>query len=397
MAHISHDGSTIKIDGLSVEDPTLAGLLASHREDEWEGLVTRALAVGARGLLTMGLGFDLEEVQVRVRSALGEVLAEARSRQQELLIETRTAFDEQLSPDYRGSLTSRVVSELEAMLAQIDARHPGSHAGRLLKELEQRLGPGGDFQRQMQELLDPTQTGSPLAKLGRTIEARIGEVRDLIAGNQAKVAEAAKGTAKGFVYEDELEARLRGFAGTQTGWMVERCSKTPGQLGPDSLVGDLVVTIPGGHRIVVEAKHKNRLTLTGHDGVLAELEQAMANRSAGAAICVSAQDAFPREVGPLGIYDNRILCADDSDGLLLAVALRLAANKLTSTQSSPTPQADPAEIRRHAERILEVVDRFKQVQRALGQTSAGIEEVRKTLREMREQIRAQVEELMAAL
>jgi len=397
MAHISHDGNTIKIDGLLVEDPTLAGLLASHTEEEWEGLIARALIVGARGLLTMGLGFDLEEVQSRVRSVLGEALAEARSSQQELLTETRTAFEEQLSPDLRGSLTSRVVNELAEMLSQVDAARPGSHAGRLLKELEQRLGPGGDFQRQLQVLLDPTQAASPLGQWGRSVEAKIGEVRDLIAGNQARTAEAAKGTAKGFAYEDDLEARLRGFAGTQTGWVVERCSKTPGLLGPDSMVGDLVVTIPGGHRIVVEAKHKSQLTLTGQDGVLAELDSAMANRSANAAVCVSAQDAFPREVGPFGIYDNRILCADDGDGVLLAVALRLAANQVISIQSSATPHADPAEIRRLAGRIMEIVQRFQQVQRALGQTTAGIDEVRKSLREMREQIRAQVDDILAAL
>ena len=89
----------------------------------------------------------------------------------------------------------------------------------------------------------------------------------------------------------------RAWAAGVGGCEVERTSTDGGSLGREALVGDLVVVLADGGRVVIEAKHTARITLTGPDGILAELDRAMTNRDAEVAICVSAQDAFPGEVG----------------------------------------------------------------------------------------------------
>ena len=78
-----------------------------------------------------------------------------------------------------------------------------------------------------------------------------------------------------------------------------------GGLDARAKVGDAVVTLADGTRIAVEAKNATRITLTGKEGILEELDRAMVNREASWGICISKQDAYPGEVGAFGLYGKR--------------------------------------------------------------------------------------------
>jgi len=59
MAEIGINGTAVTIHDLVVEDGVLAELVNAQPDDRRAEMVRRVLEVGARGLLTMGLGIDL--------------------------------------------------------------------------------------------------------------------------------------------------------------------------------------------------------------------------------------------------------------------------------------------------------------------------------------------------
>src|SRR5665811_1170997 len=202
----------------------------------------------------------------------------------------------------------------------VDPERANSHTGRLLKEMQILLGPGGALEERLDAALDPTDASSGLARVTELLDRRFTEIREMLALERGHSQEAERGTMKGFEFEEVVEESLR-VAARQMGAMVERTSNESGDL--DRIVGDYVVELASGARIVVEAKNKRALALKGEKGILAELDLAMANRHAGVAICVSKHpDAFPKEVGPINVYGRRILVCDDGEGTLLWVALR---------------------------------------------------------------------------
>ena len=111
MTNIGINGTTVTIDGLEVDDGVLAELLGSQPDERQAELARRVLEVGARGLLTMGLGIDLAEVDARVRRSVDEVTGEARQHVEQVLAAARQAFGEHFDPDLRSSMVGRALDE----------------------------------------------------------------------------------------------------------------------------------------------------------------------------------------------------------------------------------------------------------------------------------------------
>jgi hypothetical protein len=169
------------------------------------------------------------------------------------------------------------------------------------------------------------------------------------------------------------------------GALVERTSTLGGSLAGDAIVGDFVVEFPEGERIVVEAKNTRSLSLTGRDGILAQLDRAIDNRDARMAVCVSATDAFPAEVGVFGVYGNRILVVDDGDGTMLGVALRWG-RLFSAAARTNRPDIDLVAIDERLDRIRMLAQRFSTNRRALTDIAGSVEKVRDGLDEMRREL-----------
>lgn len=373
MAHVTSDGRITKIDGLVCDERALAALLSTQPEADWPALVERALSVGAHGLVTMGLDVGLSEVREQVRREVEEATGQAEARVAEMLEAARQAYQEQLDPEVRTSLLSRSLRDFhhwqEAFFSGMDVDQAGSVGGRLVTRLEGLVGRGGTLETQLAAALDPTTDGSALARLRDEVVAEIRQLRDTVHVDLGKRSEAELGTRKGFDFEDHVERRVRAWAAGIGGCVVERTSTTGGTLGREALVGDLVVELPDGGRIVVEAKNVSRIGLGGN-GILAELDRAMANRSAEVAICVSAADAYPAEVGSFGVYGARILTVDE--GPLLEVALRVAALQLAARPAN-ADAVDRAELLDQLDRIGQLAKRLSSTKRTLTEAQNSIE------------------------
>lgn len=393
-ATITVEDTRVVIRHLEVDDPGLAGLLRSHPQEEHEALVGRALGVGARGLATMGLGIDVAAVDARIRSTLEATVAEAERRIADLMEAGAETFQENFDPQRRTSLLSRAMEDFadwrDGLLASLDPAGSDSHTTRFLQRLTELLGPQGPLEERLRLALDPEADGSALARLGGAIDERFTELRDLIVYSHGRDAgrdeEWARGTAQGFDYEDVVEARLRAAAAALGGTTVERVSRSPGLLGPQATVGDFVVTLPDGYRVVVEAKNQATLTLTGKDGVLGELDRAMDNRQASFGICVSSRDAYPAEVGGFGVYGDRALVVDDGEGTMLGVALRWACAALAAASRGSAHEMDSTLLTDRLDRIRSLADRFRTMQSSLTNVGKTIESVKETLREMRAEL-----------
>lgn len=397
MAAITCDGRIVKVDGLVVDDPGLAELLRAQPEDRWEDLTARALAVGARGLLTMGLGIDLTEVDARVRRSVEEVTAQARRKVDEVLGAAEQALAERFDPEQRSSVVARALAEFaswrDAFLQGFDPDYADSHTARFLAQLEGLLGPHGDLETRLREVLDPDADGSALARLSHSIDGRLTELRDLIVGDRARVEESRRGTAKGLDFEEEVEERLRELALAIGGCVVERTGRLPGGLGAQATVGDFVVVLPTGQRVVVEAKNVARLALTGKDGILEELDTAMANRSAQFAICISAQEAFPREVGAFGVYGNRVLVVDEGEGTMISVAFRWAMGMLEASATGRASRLDARLVFDRLQRLRGLAQLFSTNRRALTDVKSSVGTVQESLETMRVELLGLVDEL----
>ena len=148
-----------------------------------------------------------------------------------------------------------------------------------------------------------------------------------------------------------------------------------------------------GDRIAVEAKNQAQLNLTGRDGILAELDRAMANREAAVAVCISGRDAFPGEVGTFGVYGDRILAVDDGDGTMTAVALRWALASMARRRNDPGATVDVAALGEHLDRIRTLADRFRTTRRSLTDIGKSVDSVRDALAAMRTDLLDLVDEM----
>lgn len=396
---VSVDGTRIEIRGIEIDDAILAQQLQSVDGSEHAVVIERALAVGARGLATMGLGLDLAEVDIRVHRSVERVTDQAAQRVQSMLDEAHRVLTSSLDPEQRSSMVARTVADFTAwrdsFLDQVDPDSNDSHTGRLLHSLQSLLGPGGALEERLSTALDPGEDGNGIGQVSALIEERFGELRELLAVDRGRREEAERGTAKGFEFEDAVERNLRSI-GRPLGGIVERTSRTAGSLAGDALVGDFVVEIPDLGRVVVEAKNVRSLRLTGGDSILGQLDRALANREAQIAICVSAQDSFPHEVGCFGVYGDRILVVDDGEGTMLGAALRWATASL-GTRSKDRPEIDVNAVEERLERLRMMAQRFSTNRRTLTEINASVDKVRDSLDGMRRDLIEFVDDASSAL
>jgi hypothetical protein len=396
---VSVDGTRIEIRSVVVDDAILAQQLAGTEPSERAALIERALAVGARGLATMGLGLDLAEVDLRVHRSVERVTEQAAQRVQSMLDEAHRVLTSSLDPEQRSSMVARTVADFAAwrdsFLAQVDPASNDSHTGRLLHHLQELLGPGGALEARLSSALDPESGGSGLGQVSQLIEDRFGELRELLATERGRREEADRGTAKGFEFEDVIEDVVRSMS-RPLGAVVERTSRSGGSLAGDALVGDFVVDLPDLGRIVIEAKNVRSLALTGGESILGQLDRAIANRDAQFGICVSAQDAFPIEVGTFGVYGDRILVVDDGEGTMLGAALRWAVAALRM-RDRDRPEIDVSIVEERLERMRMMAQRFSTNRRTLTEINASVDKVRDSLDGMRRDLIEMVDDATSAL
>lgn len=399
-AAISIAGPTITITSLRLRDETAAAYLSQFSRDQWPNELVRAISLGLHGMASTSMRATVDEMKEEVHRILETADQAAESLLSRAIDTGRSELSAHLDPEVRSSLTARTVAELEevhrATLSRLDPDRTDSHTGKLVAAITELLGPGGLLAQRLETAFDSTEAESGIGRLLDTFERRFQEMRDLVVGEQHRAEEAARGTAKGLEFEDVVEEMLRTEARALQGCTVERTGHVGGSLGIHSKVGDFVVVLPDGTRVAIEAKNTARIGLTGNTGILEELDEAMANRDAGWAMCISSSDGFPGEVGSFGVYGNRLLIVDSGDGPLTGVGLRWIAAAVRAAGSSED-EVDTAAAMERLARIRDLAQSFSRSKKVLATAQSGLESVRQDLDSLRAQLLDLTDDLARAL
>ena len=389
-----------RIIGLSVTDQSVAAYLALFPKERWAEELVRAIGIGVHGMAATNMRATVDDMTNEVRRILESAAVAADTCLGNAVEAGRSELSAHLDPDIRSSLTARTVAELqqvhETTLARLDPDRSDSHTAKLVAGIGELLGPTGLLAQRLEEAFDSAEADHGLGRLLDTFEKRFQEMRDLVVGEQNRKMEAERGTAKGVVFEDEVEELLRAEAMALSGCVVERTGQIGGSLGSHSKVGDFAVALPDGTRVAIEVKNTARISLAGATGILAELDVAMDNRAASWAICISRTDAYPGEVGSFGVYGNRLLVIDPGDGTLTRVALRWVAAAARAAASG-SEQVDTAAALERLARVRDLAQHFSRSKKALSTAQSGLETVREDLDSLRSQLLDLVDDIVRAL
>lgn len=305
-----------------------------------------------------------------------------------------------------------VIGGLKGELTKLlgDTFDPDSKTSALAKIEAVLDGSSDQLARSIRATFSLDQPDSPLTRTKRemteVIQREVGtvlnEVRTL---QQSMVANAAvaevseKLTAKGVGFEALIAIGLAPFAGVH-GDVIEATGRNVGSAG--TLKGDLLITLcdddTGGQsaRFVIEAKDQ-RLSMTK---TLAELDAALANHDAGAAIAVFASENQAPIALPFWYSGNRaILIYDkhDPEPRGLQLAYEWARWVCRRARTNVEPQLDLDAVMAAVERARQALRRHQTVKACHSAIKKKADEAGGHVADLVGDINQAVEELLAIL
>jgi hypothetical protein len=407
--HVRTLGDRVVVDGLVIEDDCAVRLV---REREGAGddpvkVVRDAVEIGARVLDREQAAANAEFVKTEFEKASKDVQVEFADK-------------------------ARTIAEFfENQFAEVF----GEDDGQLAKELERRFGDGSavSVQNRVREAVADTLTKSredlvrqfsssddrnPLADFKtaavrsineaagrsdatqRALLQKLGELqKELQALRDEKDkldevgAEREKGTAKGRTFEVSVFEALDRIALSQ-GDVAEAVGDLREATGK---VGDVVVAIDGCNgpargRVVIEAKDRK----LSSPGALAELDKAMAERSADfAVLVVPTEEEVPAKLEPLREYngDKLVVALDPESGTLaLELGYRLARARVLMKRSD-ADGIDAGALRDTVERALAALAEERKVKQQLTGAKSSIDKAYDLVESMAGRVRAHLQEI----
>jgi len=322
------DGDALVLQHFRETDPEV--LLLAHAATDVGGSVHRMLQVGARAIngaqatvdveivdrsfadLTDRFDGTLKDTREEIAETLDQALDSEQGEVRKTLDAFRSEFDKKLGDTFDPDSKKSVLGLVNAMLDDTHRMHVES----------------------LRRILDPSDDDGPLgryrADILKAVRAESEHVRKVVTSLSEKVAVRAaekdlmeKTAIKGASFEDIVHDYTSAIAATH-GDLAGQTGRTAGALG--SLKGDEVVTLnpddtngrPGQYTLEIKDRK------LGQAAILAELDDALANREAQAAVAVfSRQEHSPAAV-PFVYNGNRAIVVLDKDNPDPA-ALTLAA------------------------------------------------------------------------
>jgi hypothetical protein len=407
--HVRTIADRLVVDGLVVEDECAVRLVREREQngDDPVKVVRDAVEIGARVL-------DREQAAANAEFVKTEFEKASKDVQQEFTDKART-----------------IAEFFETQFAAIF----GEDDGQLAKELERRFGDGSavSVQNRVREAVAETLTRSredlvrqfsaaddrnPLADFKtaavrsineaasrsdatqRALLQKLGELqKELQALRDEKdkleevEAERERGTAKGRSFEESVFEAVDRLALSQG----DDAEAVGDQREATGKVGDIVVSLDGCNgpargRIVVEAKDR-RLS---KPAALAELDKAMAERSADfAVLVVPTEEEVPARLEPLREYngDKLVVALDpDSGTLALELGYRLARARVLMKRSD-ADGIDASALRTTVERALAALADERRVKQQLTGAKTGIDRAYELVESMAGRVRGHLEEI----
>lgn len=399
------DGDDLVIANFRESDPEV---LAVMREaDDLPAAVHRGLAIGARALRAAQATVDSGVVE----RAFDEMRETFRRSVEEFADEIAMKADELLDGE-EGKVPKTLTEFRDGVETLLDETFDPNNKQSALTKLETVLSEAGREQvAAMRRLIDPENEESPLArysseivkeveKKGEAILRAFAELKTQLAVEEAKAAAFEQTAAKGFSFEDLLEAALTEIAAG----FEDVAQRVGGTAGGRGRKGDFVVTLnpadTGGEAAsyVLEAKDSRKRL----PEILKELDQAMENRGAVAGIAVFARAEQSPVKLPFQPFDNKALVVFDKeapDDLALRLACcwaRWVARRQLAKAADDIDLGRVAALIEAARQGLATVSKVRtalngsktQIDRALGHVEALVVDVESALQGLEDEFAA---------
>ena len=393
-------GQEIRVSG-SLSSRLVAEYLGRQQPGDRESLVCRALEVGVFCLERTSTSQDVEFVRRQVEGLLHDVTNAISSIPQRvedgLMAKVGTGNGQVLAPvvkavDDSVRTAERGVDEARKLLHQVDPSRSDGAMGQALQHVKDLLDPkrkdsvssrveevvkslgerGGSFATTVTEIID--QALKPL-------KSEVSKLSDRLLEQEAAAEVVNRTTEKGLPYEVELVERLQPWA--------KAVGATVEHVGADNQPGDIVVrfaqTSIAGRALNVVVEGRDRTDAKGLKRVTADLEAAMRQRQATAAVYVGRTTAaFAREIGEWA--DGRcesgpfIACVDGSLDLAMRFIVALvrlddlhqAHHELDATAIQPYV----VQIRTSMERVRSVKTKLTAIDNAAGDIRSDVDSLR---------------------
>jgi hypothetical protein len=411
QAQVRTIGDRLVVDGLVVEDECAVRLVREREQngDDPARVVRDAVEIGARVLDREQAGANAEFVKTEFEKASKDV-------QQEFTEKARTIaefFEEQFSAVF-GEDDGQLAKELERRFGDgsavsVQNRVREAVAETLTKSREDLVrqfsaaderNPLADFKsaavREIQQAAQRSDATSRalLQKLGE-MQKEMQALRDEKDKLEEVEAERERGTAKGRTFEEAVFEAVDGIAAAQ-GDDAEAVGDVTEATGK---VGDIVVSLdacngPARGRIVIEAKDR-RLS---RPGALAELDKAMAERSADfAVLVVPTEEEVPAKLEALREYNGDklvVALGPDGGGLPLELGYRLARARVLMKRSD-ADGIDAGALRSTIERALAALTDERKIKQQLTGAKRNVEGAYGLVEAMAARVREYLEEIDA--
>ncbi|HEX7300756.1 MAG TPA: DUF2130 domain-containing protein [Solirubrobacteraceae bacterium] len=409
FSQVRTHGARLWIDGLVVDDAH-AVRLAREREEAGEDLarlVLDAIAIGARVLDREHTGANTDFVKAEFEKAARELDAAFVDRARVVAEKLDARIDEVFGPE-NGHLTKAL------------ARHFGDESSVAVQNRVKALlaDVGVQMREDLRRQFSSDSDNNPLATFQRmaigamrdSAQAQTAQLKamdDKLAGLREEVVklqaekqkleevafEAARGTAKGRSYEEEVAGAIEAVALP----LGDDCEAVGDLKEATGKKGDVIVSIGGCHgpaqgRIVFEAKN-SRLS---RPEALRQLDEARGERNADyAVLVVPSEDKLPARMHPLREYngDKLVVAYDAEDGpLALHVAYSLARARVLMARGDGDG-VDGAAVADTVERAVGALEDVRRVRQQLTGAKTQIDKASEIVGAMSDRVRAHLEEI----
>jgi hypothetical protein len=313
------DGDVLYLDGFEERDPEVLHFVAAS--DDAESAVHRVQQVGARALALAQTSIDTHLVKSEFEGMsrgldgkLGETV--------EQISEVTSALLDEKDGELAVAL-KHFASQLEELLGDTFDEDSKKSAlakfDRLCEEAAKRQVEA------VRRVVDPDDPSSPMGrhrreivkaveKTGESLSKALAEISEKIAVTKVQLEMAEKTALKGFDYEDiahETVSRVAAYHGD----IAEKVGNTTGADG--NKAGDEVVTLclddtrGATARYTLELKDRK----LGQKATFEELDRAMPNREAHAAIAVFSRQEYAPTAGPFAYWGNSAIVVLDKETL----------------------------------------------------------------------------------
>jgi hypothetical protein len=343
-----------------------ADVIALAREaEDLEALAHDCIEVGARALraahatsdvaivesafaelseqFSRGMTGFANELDERARALVGRDGGELSQWMGQWRIEVERVLEQTFDPDSRSSALAKLelimeraaAAQLREMRALVDADNEQSPLGRYRSEIIRAI-----------------------EREGAVMRTAVGDLRSEVAANGGRAEALERSAVKGLSFEATLERALLAITSVQE----DVCEHIGGSPGASGKAGDFLVSVSpvdcAGQAACYVVEAKDRVLKLG--AILKELDDAVVNRSAGAALAVFAREAQAPGGDPFQCYGSRAIVVfdkDDQEPLALRLGCAWARWTVRRQLAAPSESID-------LERIGVLIDSARQALRS---------------------------------